>query len=96
MFHVESYLALCSCVFSVLVSIVITSLGEERACLCALVHLFVYFATNIFSSSWFQGLAVACDCGAPWTFLLTIFFNQGFSLQTEVINNKVIIIDLLW
>ena len=42
-----SCLALCFCVLSVLFtcSIVITSLGEERAGLCVfLVHLFVYFA----------------------------------------------------
>ena len=45
-----------------------------------LVHLFVYFAHinfSIFSlaSSWCRGLAAACDCGFPWTFLL-IFFNK--------------------
>ena len=34
-FHVESCFALCSCVFLVLFSIVITSLGEERAGLLA-------------------------------------------------------------
>ena len=26
---------------------------------------------SFFSSSWCQGLAAACDCGTPWTFLLT-------------------------
>ena len=25
----------------------------------------------IFSSSWCRGLAAVCDCGTPWTFLLT-------------------------
>ena len=33
-FHIESCLALCSRVFSVLFSVVISSLGEERAGLC--------------------------------------------------------------
>ena len=23
------------------------------------------------SSSWYQGLAAVCDCGTPWTFILT-------------------------
>ena len=29
---------------------------------------------SFFSSSWCQGLAVVCDCGIPWTFLLTFFY----------------------
>ena len=43
-----------------------------------LVHLFVCFAAcmflSLFSSSWCRGLAVVCDCGIPWTFLL--LFNE--------------------
>ena len=27
-----------------------------------------------FSSSWCQGLAAACDCGPPWTFILTFLY----------------------
>ena len=54
----------------------ITPLGEERAGLCAS-RAFVYFARvdffSFFSSSWCQGLAGACDCGTPWTFLLTVW-----------------------
>ena len=42
-FHVESCLALCSRVFSVLFSIVITSLEEERAGLCVSRVMLVYF-----------------------------------------------------
>ena len=42
-FHGESCLALCSRVFEVLFSTVVTSLGEERAGLCAS-RAIVYFA----------------------------------------------------
>ena len=42
--RVESCLAFCLSVVSVLFSIVITSLGEEGAVYVFLVHLFVYFA----------------------------------------------------
>ena len=56
----------------------ITSLGEEGAGLCvsrAFVCLFYtcYFL-SFFSSSLCRGLAVVCDWGTPWTFLLTLFF----------------------
>ena len=58
----------------------ITSLGEERELVCVLlVHLFVYFArVNFcpFSLPLGVGLAAACDCGTPWTILLT-FFSDG-------------------
>ena len=37
----------------------------------------IYFVRTIFfsfySSSWCQGFAAVCDCGTPWTFLLTFF-----------------------
>ena len=62
--------------FSVIFSIVITSLGEERAGLCASPAFVCLFCTRqfvfFFSYSWFQGLAAACDCGTPWTFLLHV------------------------
>ena len=45
--HVQSCLALCSHAFSVLFSIVITSLGGERVNML-LMHSFVYFARNNF------------------------------------------------
>ena len=42
-----------------------------------LVHLFVCFTRFTFCpfplSSWCRGLAAVCDCGSPWTFLLTFF-----------------------
>ena len=44
-----------------------------------LVHLFVCFARFRFCpfplSSWCRGLAAVCDCGSPWTFLLTFLFT---------------------
>ena len=43
-----------------------------------LVHLFVCFLCvsfcPFFSSSWSWELVAVCDCGTPWTFVLT-FFN---------------------
>ena len=38
-----------------------------------LMHLFVLYVLvfDNFSSSWCRGLAAVCDCGTPWTFLLT-------------------------
>ena len=75
-FHAESLLFVLV-FFSVLFGIVITSLGEERAGLCAFRTFVCLFCTHLFlsffSSSWCQGLAAARDCGTPWTFLLTLF-----------------------
>ena len=48
-----------------------TSLGEEGAGLCASCA-FVCLLCTFVSSSRGRGLAVVCDCGTPWTFLLTI------------------------
>ena len=70
----------------------ITSLGEEGSGLCAsraFVCLFVLYGLVfvIFSSSWCRGLAVVCDCGTPWTFLLTVLkdSNQTIGKTTEFI-----------
>ena len=66
-----------------------------------LVHLFVCFAhvsfCSFFSSSWCQGLAAVCDCGTPWIFLLTFFYNFGQnSIQTdEMLLNSANVISLL-
>ena len=35
------------------------------------VFFFVLFFLSFFFSSWCRGLAAVCDCGIPWTFLLT-------------------------
>ena len=58
------------------VSIVINSLWEERAGLCFSCIVCLFYRRrflSFFSSSWCQGLTAACDCGTPWTFLLTLF-----------------------
>ena len=79
-FHYGAYLALLFVfVFFSPFCIVITALGEERElAYVLLVHLFVHFARvdvwPFFSPSWCQRLAAACDCGTPWTFLLTFFY----------------------
>ena len=56
------------------VSIVLTSLGEEGAGLCASCAFVCLFCMRylllFFSSSWCQGLDPVCDCGTPWIFLL--------------------------
>ena len=66
-FHVEDCLALYFRVVSVLFSIVITSLGKERAGLCASQATVGLFCTrlivSVFISSWCQGFAATCACG---------------------------------
>ena len=70
--------SLSSCFF-ILFSIVINSLGEEGAGLCASRAFVCLFCTCQFlsfvSSSCCRGLAALCDCGTPWTFLLTVLFG---------------------
>ena len=57
------------------VGVVVASLGEGEASLCAcraFVCLFcVCWFLSFFFSSWCRLLAAVCDCGTPWTFLLT-------------------------
>ena len=66
-----------SCVFSTL-SIAITSLREDWANLIAF-RTFVRFVLvwfyRFFSSSWCLERAAVCDCGPPWTFLLSFFVS---------------------
>ena len=49
-------------------------LGKRELVYVLLVHLFVYFERVNFCpfSLPLPGLAVAFDCGTPWTFLLTV------------------------
>ena len=73
LFYADMSCSLFPC-FWVLVSIVI-AWGREGF-LCAS-HVFVcLFCTHqflsFFSSTWCQGWTAACNCGTPWTFLLTI------------------------
>ena len=50
-----------------------------------LVHFFVCFCHFLFLLV--SGLAVVCDCGTPWTFLLTVLkdSNQTIGKTTEFI-----------
>ena len=71
LFYVLPCVILFLCFFSPF-SIVITSLGEERANLSAF-RTFVRFALVWFcvsSSFWCLGRAAVSDCGPPLTFLL--------------------------
>ena len=54
-------------------SIVITSLGEERAKLSAFRTFVRFVLLDLSVSSWGLGRAAVCDCGTPWTFLLPFF-----------------------
>ena len=39
--------------------------------------LLVLFISVFFSSSWYQRLVAAFNCGTAWTFLLTFFITQA-------------------
>ena len=72
--------------FPVLFSIVVTSLGTERAVLYSS-HEFVCLSCmrlflSFFSSSWCQGLAAACDCGTTGTFF-NVFIKNYIGTQSE-------------
>ena len=61
-------------------SIAITSLGEERdLILVVFVRLFdlCLFDCVGYLFLWCVGRAAVCDCGTPWTFLLSFFLHQG-------------------
>ena len=83
-------------------SILITSLGEEKACLCdSRVFVVVFFIIIIlhalifcpcFSSSWCQGLAAASDSGSLWTFLLKFFIN--FDIRAFLVRVKISLISI--
>ena len=55
------------------------------SCICLFVLYGLIFV--IFSSSWCRGLAVVCDFGTPWTFLITVLkdSNQTIGKTTEFI-----------
>ena len=60
-----------------------------------LVHLFVCFLRVSFlsfiSSSWCRGLAAICDCGTPWTFLLTLLCDAGdFKMHAAFKNDTIL------
>ena len=44
------------------------------SCICLFVlHVLVFV---LFSSSWYLGLAVVCDCGTPWIFSFNLFHSN--------------------
>ena len=57
-------------------SIAITSLGEERANLSVFCSIFACLDLSVSSSSWGLRRTAVCDCGTPWTFLLTFFSDE--------------------
>ena len=72
---------------SVLFSIVITSLGEELGFLL-LIYLLVNFALVKFCPFFLfllvSGLAAACECGIPWTFLLTLVITVSKYIKVNM------------
>ena len=42
---------------------------------------------SFFSSSWCRGLAAVCDCGIPWTFLLTFLVPSVTKLINNMLHN---------
>ena len=78
----------CSCVFSPL-SIAITLLGEEKANLgafCTFVRFVLVWFCWFFSFCWCLERAAVCNCGTPWTFLLSFVFFYSFSLTQHGMN----------
>ena len=79
LFYISFSRALCPR-FSVCFSILITSLREEGAGLCVSRTFVCLFGACMFlpffSSSWYRMLAAVCDCGIPWTFLLTVLRGE--------------------
>ena len=65
----------------------VTSLGEEGAGLVLLAHLFVCCVRVSFCHLSLPldagGLAAVCDCGTPWTFLLTFLSKLAPRLNTR-------------
>ena len=63
--------------------------GRESWTVCfSCISLFVLYVLilSFFSSSWCRGLAAVCDCGTPWSFLLTFlrYYSEGCAEQTMV------------
>ena len=83
--------ALCPC-FSVCFGILVTSLGEEGAGICASRTFVCLFCAcmllSFFSSSWYRGLAAVCDCRIPWTFLLTFFCRKDSRRDTDHVQRR--------
>ena len=87
-FHVESKLALCSrAFFSPVQHCAHLAWGRDNwsicfSCLCLFIlHVLI---SVFFSSSWRQWLVVACNCGTPWTSLLTCWYHICFVIPYHI------------
>ena len=72
------------------------SSGKRELVCVFLVHMFFtcYF---FFSSSWCRGLAAVCDCGTPWTFLLSLLVSwQGMIRLPEVSDEMELFVHFLY
>ena len=53
----------------------------EAGCFSCVCSVCACLGLSVFSSSWGLGRAAVCDCGTPWTFLLSFFFFFFFFLR---------------
>ena len=67
--------------FSVLLALRLPRLGKRELILVLFVRCSVCACLDlsVSSSSWCLGMAAACDCGTPWTFLLPFFGVEEFT-----------------
>ena len=83
-FFTSSYFVL---VFFRPFSIAITSLGKERANLCAfrafVRFMLVWFCRFPLPLGLWEGLRF-CDCGIPWTYLLPFFHIKALDLKSDI------------
>ena len=71
LFYVLHCVILFLC-FSVILALRLSCLGKRELILVLFVRLFD-LRLFVSSSSWCLGRAAVCDCGTPWTFLLSFF-----------------------
>ena len=62
--------------FSVLLVLQLPCLGKRELILVLFVRLFGLCLFRFVGSSWGLGRAAVCDCGTPWTFLLTVMYHH--------------------
>ena len=77
------------CVFFSPFSIAITSLGEERANLSAFRTFVRFVLVWICRFPLPLGVSAVCDCGTPWTFLLTFLFFMTYERYSEIHDNQI-------
>ena len=64
--------------FSVLLALRLPRLGKRELILLFFVHLFDLCLFGFVG--FLEGRAAVCDCGTPWTFLLSFFINLTFCM----------------